>query len=247
MRWQISLEGESTDIAALRDVASFWGFEVVTGRDGTPALAGEELDAIDESRAVRKAAAEALLLLNGAARILHARHKAVMAGDRLLQLQKDGTVGTFLVLQQARLGWHANAVAVSAASCDPVQGPVEDPKAKMFGRIKKDPKLLEIIRALGADLTLQKLRFAAELLGAAIEKDDRNHNYENSFVKHGYASKGQVESFKASIEDPRHSGRDAVHGVARGPLRGKKMSVEEGRAFLVDVLRSFIEDQLDSS
>ena len=50
-----------------------------------------------------------------------------------------------------------------------------------------------------------------------------------------------ITSFKANAQDPRHSGIEAVHGVPSGPLKGEKMTEEEGFGFVVRLLNTYLE------
>jgi hypothetical protein len=47
--------------------------------------------------------------------------------------------------------------------------------------------------------------------------------------------------FKANVQDPRHSGVNAVHGVPQGKLKGTKMTEGEGRDFVVGLLHKYPE------
>ena len=64
---------------------------------------------------------------------------------------------------------------------------------------------------------------------------------DNALVKDGYATQPEITSFKANAQDPRHSGAEAVHGVASGPLKGEKMTEREGSDFVVRLLNTYLE------
>jgi hypothetical protein len=48
-----------------------------------------------------------------------------------------------------------------------------------------------------------------------------------------------VIRFKKNVEDPRHSGVDAVHGVPTGT----KMTEEEGFEFVVRLFNAYVDDE----
>ena len=98
-----------------------------------------------------------------------------------------------------------------------------------------DPKLAEIAEVFGEESTWQRLRVAYEKINALVGKGD------NSLVKNGYATQEELTRFKANVQDPRHSGVNAVHGVPQGELKGTKMTEEEGRDFVVGLLHKYLE------
>jgi hypothetical protein len=102
-----------------------------------------------------------------------------------------------------------------------------------------DPKLEEIAQCFGSELSWQRLRVVFEKIGALIGK--RVKGNENALVKARYASKDEIDRFKANVEDPRHSGIDAVHGIPQaGPLKGSKMTLTEGHEFVVRLFTDYL-------
>jgi hypothetical protein len=119
-----------------------------------------------------------------------------------------------------------------------VTGPPVDPSvAQRRARIAADPKLAEILEALAGEITWQRLRVAFERISALVGKGD------NALVKHGYATQPALTQFKANIEDLRHSGVKAVHGVPQGPLKGTKMTESEGFDFVVKLFNKYMDRQ----
>jgi len=107
-----------------------------------------------------------------------------------------------------------------------------DPRCK---RLVTDPKLADIVDVFSEEMSWQRLRNAYEKVRALVGKND------NALVKHGYATRPEITSFKANAQDPRHSGTDAVHGVPRGPLKGEKMTEREGYDFVVRLLNMYLD------
>ena len=85
------------------------------------------------------------------------------------------------------------------------------------------------------EMSWQRSRNAFEKVNALVGKGD------NALVKHGYATQAELDDFKHNAQDPRHSGARAVHGVASGPLKGKKMTEVEGSGFVVRLLNTYLE------
>lgn len=121
---------------------------------------------------------------------------------------------------------------------EPVSGPAVDPAvSRRRARIATDPKLAGILEAIAAEITWQRLRVAFEKISALVGKGD------NDLVKYGYATQSELTQFKANVQDPRHSGVDAVHGVPQtGPLKGTKMTESEGFDFVVRLLKKYLDD-----
>jgi hypothetical protein len=119
---------------------------------------------------------------------------------------------------------------------EPVTGPAPDPTvARRRARIANDPDFAEILNALTGEISWQRLRFAFEKIRSLAGGSD------NALVKQGYATQEELKRFKANIEDPRHSGVDAVHGVPRGPLKGAKIGESDGFDFVVRLLNEYVD------
>lgn len=91
------------------------------------------------------------------------------------------------------------------------------------------------MEVFSGEISWQRLRVAFEKLSALIGKGD------NALVRSRYATQAELDQFKANAQDPRHSGHEAVHGVPRGPLKGRRMSKEEGFAFLKRLINTYID------
>ena len=106
-------------------------------------------------------------------------------------------------------------------------------------RLVADPKLVSIVEAFDKEISWQRLRVAFERVCDLVGGND------NVLVRQGYASARERASFKANVQDPRHSGVEAVHGVLKkkGPLKGEKMTKMEGYNFVVRLLNTYLEKQ----
>ena len=100
-----------------------------------------------------------------------------------------------------------------------------------------EPKVGVILEVLADVITWQRLRVAFEKNSALVGKGD------NALVQHGYATQSELTQFKANVQDPRHSGVDAVHGVPQaGPLKGTKMTESDGFDFVVRLFNKYVDE-----
>jgi hypothetical protein len=232
--WQIDLFGEDADIAEVAKLAPACECTIETNPNGRQCLTGPKFASLSDARDVRTEAAKVLNLLNGLARIDYHNHRPVELGTVSL-LRPDGLRDTFIELEVGEVRARASCVAVlihadgSAETAAPVDKSMERAK-----RVVADPKLAEIVAALSGDITLQRLRVAFEKVNALVGKGD------NALVSHGYATQDELDCFKANVQDPRHGGLEAVHGVSRGPLKGTKMSTQEALTFVVRLFNAYL-------
>jgi hypothetical protein len=96
---------------------------------------------------------------------------------------------------------------------------------------------------MGAEPAATRCGEMVEQVGHRVVRTMRGDQVkdDNALVKHGYATQSEITSFKANAQDPRHSGPDAVHGVASGPLKGKKMTEGEGFEFVARLLNTYLD------
>jgi hypothetical protein len=222
------LDGEVSELRALEAVARACECTIVPGPGQKFGwLSGTSLDAATTPQEVRARASDKLVLLNGLARLQNPQHRNV---DLANEVYQNGT------LHFASSQWRPRAGSRLEMTAPPltlarITAPM-DPRCK---RLVTDPKLAEIVEVFSEEMSWQRLRNAYEKVRALVGKDD------NALVKHGYAAQPEITSFRANAQDPRHSGADAVHGVASGPLKGKKMTEGEGFEFVVRLLNTYLE------
>jgi hypothetical protein len=130
--------------------------------------------------------------------------------------------------------WQPPALGAELVTGPPVDAAV----ARRRERIVSDPNLAEIVEVLADKITWQRMRVGFEKINALVGKGV------NALVKHEYATQEELTRFKANIEDPRHSGENAVHGVHKGPLKGTKMTESEGYDFLVRLFSKYVDEHL---
>jgi hypothetical protein len=224
----VDLDGEVTELQALERVASACDCTIEPGPGQKFGwLGGATLDAATTPQQARQRASKVLVLLNGLARLQNPQHRNV---DLANEVYQNGSLHLASPQWRPRAGTRLQ-IATSPLTGAPVTASI-DPRCK---RLVTDPKLAEIVEVFGEEMSWQRLRNAYEKVRALVGKND------NALVKHGYATQPEITSFKANAQDPRHSGSDAVHGVPSGPLKGEKMTEEEGFEFVVRLLNTYLE------
>ena len=178
----------------------------------------------------RDEASKILVLLNCLARLENPTHRNVDLADCVSQ---NG-----LFHHCAPHGWRPRAGSKMWVIGGVVALPVDPAVERRHKRLVTDPKLTLVVGAFDEEISWQRLRVAFEIVRDLVGSD-------NALVHHGYASAPELASFKANVEDPRHSGVEAVHGVPKkkGPLKGEKMTKMEGFNFVVRLLNAYLEKQ----
>jgi hypothetical protein len=233
----IELNGEAVDIQRLESVAPACDCTIEPGPDAKLGWLGSaKFDGATTLEAAEEEATKKLVLLNGLARLENPEHRNVGVGDAFFQngrthyyqTEPDGTTPRKRK-EPAGSDIHRYESPLTGGRFVP---PVDH--AQRRARIATDPKLAEIAEVFGEEITWQRLRVAFEKINALVGKGD------NALVKDGYATQEELTRFKANVEDPRHSGANAVHGVHKGPLKGKKMTKGEGHDFVVGLLQEYL-------
>lgn len=244
MDWQIDLAGESMDIAAVADLTKAPSFNDITiGKtgEGKDYIGGLRFADCADAVAALARANEVLGLMNGLAAIEYANHKAVKVASTASLLHPDGRTDKTFVLASTQIRARAHCVAVGVgvrADGSHEPAPQIDCATARVERIAADPQLREIASIFSEPPTWQRLRVAYEKLTALIGNSGK---HSQAVWQKGYATRGEVDNFEANVEDPRHSGIDAVHGVPDGELKGTKMTVAEGSSFIVRLFNTFID------
>jgi hypothetical protein len=187
-----------------------------------------------------------LALLNGLARLERAEHRPALLGEFVYKLE-DGSYWQRFPTGKSQVtrtlsrsfefappGYHSSDAPV-----------VKDGAYERRKRIVSDPALAEILPALADEITWQRLRVVYEKIGAAVSKSTDKSRWDNALVKLGYATQDELSRFKENVQDPRHSGIDAVHGVSgKSPVRSTNMTEKEGFDFIVRLLNTYVNANL---
>jgi hypothetical protein len=241
--WKIDLNGEAKEILDLKQLAPCCDCALVAAPDAQYCLGGAAFDQVTSADEMRAKAEHVLTLLNGLARLERVEHRPVHIGEQIYGLQGNGAPWRYpthaprdarprsMVWEFAPPGFHS--------SDSPT---VKDSGFERRKRIVSDPALAEILAAIADEITWQRLRVAFEKICAVVSKSTTAGRWDNAMVKHGYASQGELNKFKENVQDPRHSGIDAVHGVPeKSPLKSTKMTEKEGFEFVVRLLNTYVD------
>ena len=232
--WLFELDGEASDLMALMPLASACNCTVRPGPDAQLWLGGARFDGISTSEKGLEEARKTLGLLNGLARLENQKHGTVGLGNSFIRGGRMEYVKPPNGSRPARSRVQIYQPPVLGAEL--VAGPPVDASlARRRARIVAEPKVAAILEVLADEISWQRLRVAFEKISALVGKGD------NSLVQHGYATQSELTQFKANIEDPRHSGRNAVHGVPQGRLKGTKMTESEGFDFVIRLFNKYVD------
>ena len=236
---QIELRGEAADIAELKNTINLAGLDdlrVAGGQNGESFLSGSRFAACTTDQAAMDIAKEAIANLNGLASINWRNFHPVRTGQAVYRLHGDGRKGCTVFVEGVTVRSRAGTVMAVTRANDGSETVVssDDSMKRILSQLSRDTRFKEIVLILGKEPTWQRLRFV-------FEKLDALSGGGHALWQKGYADRDEVESFKKNVEDPRHSGIDAVHGVPQGPFKGTKMSIEAGRDFIVRLLKTVLE------
>jgi hypothetical protein len=237
MAWKFELDGEGSDKLALRPLASACNCTIHPGPDARPWLGGTKFDGITTREQALEEARKTLALLNGLARLENPQHRPVNLGNEFLQ----DRLSHYIEPPTSRYRVPRSEVYeyTSPLTGGLVMPPVDPADERRRARIVAEPKLAEILEILAAEITWQRLRVAFEKISALVGNGD------NALVKNKYATQDELTSFKANVQDPRHSGYNAVHGIPQtAQLKGTKMTELEGFDFIVRLFNTYVERQI---
>jgi hypothetical protein len=237
----IELSGDAQDIERLESIAPAYDCSIEPGPDAKIGWLGSaKFDGATTPEEAEEEAAKKLVLLNGLARLEKPEHRNVGVGDAFFQggrihyyqTESDGTTPRKRK-ETGSTAYYYQSPLLTGGGARPIP-PVDPTVEHRRARIVADPKLAEIAEVFGEEITWPRLRVAYEKINALVGKGD------NALVKNGYATQEELACFKANVEDPRHSGANAEHGVHKGPLKGRKMTEGEGRDFVVGLLHKYM-------
>jgi hypothetical protein len=230
MRGLIELDGGTSDLDRVRLVALVCDCAIEPGPDARLSwLGGSKIEQAATPDAAKEAATELLVILNSLARIQNPKHRNVGLGSLFIKGGQTHFFGPPRPYNPYGTFMHGSFLG------GPTPRPHDPVGDRRRAGLMADPKLIEIVKVFGEEISWQKLRFAFELINALVGKGD------NALVKNKYATQAELKRFKENIEDSRHSGTSAVHSVAKGRLEHAKMTEEEGLAFVVRLLDTYLD------
>jgi hypothetical protein len=236
MDWSFELDGEASGKLELRPLASACNCTIRPGPGGTPWLGGTKFDGMTSPEQALEDAKKTLARLNGLARLENPQHRTVSLGNAYCQDQRLH----YIASSGPRIPKSEVYEYASPLTGGPFEPPVDPADDRRRTRIMADPKLAEILEVFAAEkMTWQRLRVAFEKIRGLVGKGN-----DDALVKHGYAARSELTCFKANVQDPRHSGVNAVHGVPQKyKLKGRKMTEMEGFVFVARLFNTYVEKQ----
>lgn len=229
-RWNVFLEG---DIFDLEDLPRWLvGFDPTVERFGDEyALVGPKLDALDAAGEVRRAATEAVNLINGLGRLLWSEFQPISVG-RIVQFEPDGKRNTFVHLQAATIKARSklHAVVISAGGTQP-HAPKTGALAELIDRLQANTRAQRLVEILShAELTWSDLYKAVEVVQEAV----------GSLIhEQGWASKKEIKLLKRTAQCYDLLGREARHAKSIPPPR-KPMSFGQAKALVLRVAERWL-------
>jgi hypothetical protein len=240
--WKIELYGEANDILDLKQLAPCCDCALVMAPDFQYCLSGTAFDQVTTAEEIEAKAEDVLTLLNGLARLERFEHRPVAIGERIYAPRIAGAPPFYQTrapksARQSRSMVSEFALPGHHSSDWPIE---KGPEYECRKRMVSDPEIAGILRALADEINWQRLRVAFEKICALVTKSNSKGKWDNGLVCLGYASQDELKRFKENAEDPRHSGMNAVHGVAGNPfLRTTKMTEKESFEFIVRLLNTY--------
>jgi hypothetical protein len=218
MRWLVEIAGDQSHLEAL--AAAFTEGDLrIEETDAGWVMAGDTINAA-ASPAEALARATALLpRINGLGQVRLPGFQPVVIEQRVRDAD-DATVGT-AVFGEAHLRIHATLN---------VGGPPGADLRALDRRTDNDPALAEAIRLLGSGQVDWFVMYKVfEVLRAAA-------GGEAAFLQRTGISKPELSAFTWSANSPAVSGDGARHSVLPGKANQKPLTLEEGRAFIADII-----------
>ena len=240
--WKIDLRADASEIWHLQQLAPCCDCRLVAAPDDQYCLGGPAFDQVTSAEEMLRQAEHVLALLNGLARLERAEHRPAWLGEYVYRQQGASYWERFPTgkpqiarplsrsYESAPPGYHSSDAPI-----------VKDSEYARRKRIVSDPALAEILPAVAGEITWQRLRVAYEKICAVMSKSTKKGRWDNALVKFHYATQDELKRFKENVEDPRHSGINAVHGILdKSPLRSTKMTENEGFEFVVKLLNTYV-------
>jgi len=228
-KWMVAIDGREYVLQELTELFSSSRLTVTKEVDSYCILSSD-FDSLTTADDVRSRATELLTLINAISKLRSGPgiFKPVHIPGAVFRVGEDGTsVEVFnLVGTEATFLWKGSA-------------PSQLCEAKQWtNQAMNDPKVEEVFYHFQEMTTSLSLRKVYELI-----VDD--FNYQTSLVeKHLGIAKEDIERFKKSVEDPRHSGRRAIHPPTekhtKGPLKHSPMSLGEAQSFIGELVRRWL-------
>jgi hypothetical protein len=244
--WKVDLRADTWEIEHLQQLAPCCDCRLPAAPDDQYCLGGPAFDQVTTAEEMLKQAEHALALLNGLARLERAEHRPAWLGEYIYRW-RGGSYWERIPSGKPQVARpHSSSRETAPPGYHSSDAPVvKDSAYERRKRIVSDPALVEILPALADEITWQRLRVVYEKIGAVVSNSTDKSRWDNALVKLGYATQDELSRFKENVQDPRHSGIDAVHGVSgKSPVRSTKMTEKEGFDFMLRLLNTYVKANL---
>jgi hypothetical protein len=228
MAWKAYLRGHDQDLRTLRREFASGDPKVSENESGTflesPRLDGSPGDHV----ALSKDAAELLVAINAAARMLEASYQPVELVNRFED--ETGAFTAILVSDTLTIREEV-AITVSGRVDGPSAAPTL-PGPDLAAASLRDPQLREAVGwVVAPQVTWADLYKAKEVITGAVP----------DLVARGWCTKAELSAFGASANLPQVSGRDARHARHSAGAPRRSMTHPEGLTFIMRLLRYWAE------
>jgi hypothetical protein len=236
MNWEVGIEGAEFDICEIRKLADAFGCQVTKSLEGRFFLLSNQFQNLGDAGGVSVAAKKMLDRLNGVAKLSHRNHRPICLSGIVHSVAPNGQRGVAILLPSTEIRMRENLQLVLTRTDGTTENRnAEDPELERARRIANDPRLMDLVEVFSGETSWQRLRVAFEKVSVLLGRGD------NALVKNRYATRAELDQFKANVQDPRHSGHDAVHGVPHGALKGARMSKQEGFEFVKRLINTYVD------
>jgi hypothetical protein len=226
------LKGHEFDLDALVDLFPSGPIRVVR-EDGVHYLLADEIDSRQQGLQYYEVAPKVLERVNGLARVANPVYQPVeLSGCYLEGKQRNVVVKPDSVVMRVRVGTPRIVVTGSDGVVHASLPPLSPQRAVV---VTTHPDVAEALALMGQPVALGwiELYKVFEIVGDSVKP--------NTLDKIGLATAHDLSAFRASANRPDVGGADARHARMSGGPPKHHMSLPEGRQFISDLVRAWID------
>ena len=227
--WRVLLEGEAFDLEDLPALTLGCTIEVLMDEDGTYFLRSPELRTELGSEEIRGRAAALVRSVNGVGRLRRPDHRPVRP-HALAYAHESGERQVFS-WESAEMRFKGSVVSMKVTHRDGTDEylDVDVEPATAWLKASRDPDVTEVLGLLSTfPLDWMSLFKIFEIIRPEA-------------LAAGWCSKAESSSFRAGANRPEVSGESARHARMGGDPPARWMTLEEGRAFIVELVRLWLD------
>lgn len=240
MEWLVKLRGDSVDLERLRTDLASGTVKVIfreTDNKGYFLSAGK-FAALGDADEVRNAAEELIPMINGIAKLRWADAQPVQF-EGMIRVG-DGREDVFVPVASNHMRMAAGTPTVRLGPAGAEQTPPKSIIEPAVSAAETDAPVAKALRILGSSkLNWAVLRRLYEVLEGDVGQPSR-------IEKRGWATQEEIKRFIESASQPEASGDEAVHGRSKRPLYYAPLHFEDGKAFVLGLLRRWVDSKLNA-